>query len=119
MRGMSNRTGKPLDDEQHLSQSIADILTTPIGSRVGRRDYGSLLPELIDQPFNPLTKLRLFGAIATAISRWEPRIRLTRVSVEKGDLPGSFIFNLVGQRASQRRSGEYTRLTVPLTYRKP
>uniref|UniRef100_UPI0026076D20 ATPase domain-containing protein n=1 Tax=uncultured Sphingobium sp. TaxID=316087 RepID=UPI0026076D20 len=32
---------------------VRDILTTPIGSRLMRRDYGSLIPELIDQPANP------------------------------------------------------------------
>jgi len=116
---MSRTTGAALDSEQHLAQSIADILTTPIGTRVGRRDYGSLLPELIDQPFNALTKMRLYGATATAITRWEPRIRLSRISIEPGEQPGSFVLNLVGQQASQRRSGDYTRLTVPLTYRSP
>ena len=75
---MSAATGRAIDGEAHLRQSIADILTTPIGTRVMRRDYGSLLPELIDQPFNGATRVRGYGATATAISRWEPRLRLTR-----------------------------------------
>lgn len=40
MFGMSNQTGSYLTDEEHLKQSIIDILTTPIGSRVICREYG-------------------------------------------------------------------------------
>ena len=65
----------------HLAQSITDILTTPIGSRVMRRDYGSNLPDLIDQPMNGFTRLRLFAATAGALQRWEPRIRVAQVEV--------------------------------------
>lgn len=38
--GMSRHTGAALDGADHLAQSVADILGTPIGSRVMRRDYG-------------------------------------------------------------------------------
>jgi phage baseplate assembly protein W len=50
MNGMDNLTGKSLADLAHLRQSIADILTTPIGSRVMRRDYGSRIFQRIDAP---------------------------------------------------------------------
>ena len=52
MLGMSNRNGSYLTDEEHLKQSIIDILTTPVGSRVICREYGSNLFKLIDQPVN-------------------------------------------------------------------
>ncbi|MBM7063155.1 hypothetical protein JQX08_20755 [Pseudomonas sp. UL073] len=39
---MSAKTGRTLTSSAHLSQSIADILTTTIGSRVMRREYGTL-----------------------------------------------------------------------------
>lgn len=98
MRGMQSGTGKPLSGLEHLAQSIADILTTPIGSRVMLHEYGSALPELIDQPMNKLTRQRLFAATATALQRWEPRIRLTKVSLERGARDGAFVLGLVGQR---------------------
>ena len=79
MIGVDASTGRALDGLAHLGQSIGDILMTPLGSRVMRRDYGSLLPDLIDQPFNDVTRLRLYGATALALMRWEPRIRLIRV----------------------------------------
>lgn len=79
--GMSRSTGALLSADEHLIQSINDILTTPIGSRVLRRDYGSLIPFLIDQPVNPATKLKLMSAIATAIIKWEPRVKVRQVQL--------------------------------------
>ena len=117
MIGMDAKTGAFNDDTAHLRQSIADILTTPIGSRIQRRDYGSLLPELIDAPFNGVHRLMLFGAIATALMRWEPRIELSSVDVQPGNSPGAFTVTVEGRRTDVRGSTDYTRLTLPLTFR--
>ncbi|KRA15359.1 GPW/gp25 family protein [Lysobacter sp. Root604] len=117
MRGMDARTGRAIDGIDHLRQSIADILTTPIGSRVMRRDYGSLIPELIDQPFNGATRVKLYGATATALMRWEPRIRLTRIELKAGSEPGAFTLDLIGQRTDVPPTNDYTRLTLPLRTR--
>ncbi|ELI8163633.1 GPW/gp25 family protein, partial [Yersinia enterocolitica] len=72
--GMSRNTGRAITDADHISQSIADILITPVGSRVMRRTYGSLLSELIDQPQNPALRLQIMAASYSAILRWEPRV---------------------------------------------
>ena len=60
MRGMHRDTGKTLSGEQHLKQSLQDLLTTPLGSRVMRPDYGSRLFELIDAPLNQTTLAELY-----------------------------------------------------------
>lgn len=109
MNGMST-TGKAISGVEHLRQSIADILTTPIGSRVMRREYGSLLPELIDQPQNAGTEVRLFSAITTALMQWEPRLRLSRVSIQRTGA-GQSVLTLEGDRIE---SGEAVSLQVPL-----
>ncbi|WP_314102948.1 GPW/gp25 family protein [uncultured Stenotrophomonas sp.] len=119
MIGMDARSGAFSDDTAHLRQSIADILTTPIGSRIERREYGSLLSELIDQPFNDATRLKLFGAAATALLRWEPRIRLTRIGLTRANEPGTFVLDLDGQRAVPTGASRTTRLSVPLRFRTP
>lgn len=98
MSGMHHATGKRLTDEAHIAQSIADILTTPVGSRVMRRDYGSRLPELVDMPMNAATRLLIAAASAGAIRRWEPRIRLSRVQLSSGDVTGSMAILLDGTR---------------------
>jgi hypothetical protein len=82
MRGTSAITGKALDGLAHLRQSIRDILTTPLGSRVMRREYGSRLFDLVDNPLNDQTLVEIFAATAEAILRWEPRLRVTRVQAQ-------------------------------------
>ena len=79
MHGLNATTGQAIDGLDHLRQSVRDILTTPIGSRVMRRDYGSRLPDLIDQPMTPRLAVELYAATAEALRRWEPRFKLTRV----------------------------------------
>ena len=116
MNGMHRATGKPLDGTAHLAQSVADILTTPIGSRVMRRDYGSLLPELVDAPANPSTRLALFAATAVALSRWEPRIRIRKVAFERGGSPGEFTLQLDGTRTDLPPAGGLASLTIPLNF---
>ena len=80
--GMNATTGAALDGLDHLRQSVRDILTTPIGSRVMRRDYGSALPDLVDSNVTGLTLAQFYAATADALDRWEPRLRVTRVEVE-------------------------------------
>ena len=83
---MNRNTGKGLTGVDHLRQSIIDILTTPIGSRVMRRDYGSRLYELVDAPINQNVLVDIYTAVAHALMLWEPRFELTRVQVEKVDI---------------------------------
>ena len=84
MMGMHAATGRSLTGLGHLRQSVTDILTTPMGSRIRRRRYGSEVPELIDQPLNSATVLRIYAATAYAIMLWEPRISLARMQLERG-----------------------------------
>ncbi|MEE2577407.1 phage baseplate protein, partial [Pseudomonas aeruginosa] len=43
MIGMDRRSGLPLSGLAHLKQSVEDNLTTPLGSRRMRPEYGSKL----------------------------------------------------------------------------
>lgn len=81
MKGTNTITGQHLAGEAHLRQSIIDILTTPIGTRVMRRDYGSRLFELVDAPINRSTLVEIYTATAEALLKWEPRLKLGRVQV--------------------------------------
>ena len=85
---MNRTTGQAMAPGAHLRQSIAEILSTPIGSRVMRRDFGSLLPALIDQPGNASTVARVAAAAAAALMRWEPRLGLVRITLAASDTPG-------------------------------
>ena len=94
---MDSTTGRHIAGVEHLKQSIADIITTPLGSRLQRRTYGSLLPGLIDQPDNARTRLRCYAAIASALMNWEPRLRVTRVGMQSGAAPGQATVTLEGE----------------------
>lgn len=84
--GMSVQGNNMTVGLDHLIQSINDILTTPIGSRVMRREYGSNLPDLIDQAMNSRGKARLYAATAGAIARWEPRVALKSMQLDASAL---------------------------------
>jgi uncharacterized protein len=84
MAGMSADTGAALSEREHILQSVATLIRTPVGSRIQRRDYGSLIPELIDQPLNVATQLRLYSATAAAILTWEPRATPTSITLVVG-----------------------------------
>ena len=109
MNGMNAQTGKHLSGVEHLNQSIADILTTPLGSRVMRRDYGSIIPRLVDAPVNTATQLRLYAASAHAIAKWEPKVTLKRVVLAQGET-GAFELTIYGEDGD----GQPVALGVPL-----
>jgi phage baseplate assembly protein W len=114
MPGMSRTSGAALDGLEHITQSVRDILGTMIGTRVGRREYGSLLPELIDQPMTRANILRVYAATALALSRWENRIRLRRVGIAAGDRPGSAMLLIDAVRTDVAPVNARTRLALPL-----
>lgn len=85
MTGMSRTLGTSIDGADHIAQSIGDILSTPLGTRTMRRDYGSNLFELMDQPINDALPLLVSAASALAIQAWETRVKLTNITLS-GDL---------------------------------
>lgn len=95
MRGMHAEAGAALEGIAHLRQSVRDILATPIGARVMRRDYGSRVPALIDAPITRALAVHVFAAVAEALERWEPRLALTRVAVADA-APGRLTLDLEG-----------------------
>lgn len=95
MNGTNATTGKPLSGVDHLRQSIKDILTTPLGSRVMRRDYGSGLFSLIDAPMNVSTISKIYAETARALMKWEPRFKVTNVSMSSA-APGAIVLDITG-----------------------
>jgi len=101
--GMSRQDGTKCCEMAHIRQSISDILTTPVGSRVMRREYGSYLNALIDQPHNPATRQRLLAAAVMALHRWEPRVRIERIQVAFGKQAGEVDIELDAVRVDGAR----------------
>ncbi|MGE8482820.1 MAG: GPW/gp25 family protein [Pseudomonas sp.] len=108
---MNRETGAAINTVEHIVQSTTDILTTRLGTRVMRREYGSLLPELVDHPFNDVTRLRVYAATVTALMRWEPRITLSRVQLRGATLQGQTVMDIECSRVD---TNEALNLSFPL-----
>lgn len=93
---MSANAGTALSGRDHLAQSVCDILSTPIGSRVMRRNYGSNLPDLIDAPMTPDLMVEIYAETAVALDQWEPRFKLSRVGVAEANA-GHLVLDLEGE----------------------
>jgi phage baseplate assembly protein W len=112
---MDRTTGAALDGNAHLAQSIGDILTTPLGTRPMRRDYGSMLFDLIDQPLNAATRLLIFASTALALRRWEPRLKLTRVTLDATQSAGGAAALLIeGDRTNLPQANSRVTLSIPI-----
>ena len=96
MIGMDRRTGLPLSGIEHLRQSIEDILSTPLGSRRMRPEYGSKLRRFVDLPVTGGWRSAVQAEVARALGRWEPRLKLERVLVVSL-VGGQITFQLTGQ----------------------
>lgn len=107
MIGMDSKTGKTLGGEAHIKQSIRDILTTAIGTRVELLEYGSELPNLVDRPMNNLLTVEVFAEIAKALAKWEPRFVLNAVRIEGMTQNGRMTIGIDG---TSRESGQVIRL---------
>jgi uncharacterized protein len=95
--GMDRTTGRVCQGVDHIRQSITDILTTPLGTRLCNREYGSDLPNRIDWPMNEAGIQSLYAATAIAISRWYPFVTLTQIAVTPDTAnPGTVEIALAG-----------------------
>lgn len=106
--GIDRRTGGIASGWAHVEQSLDVILTTPIGSRVMRRDFGSEIPDLVDRKMTSRLVLALYAAAAAAIRRWEPRFRLTRAAVTEAGATGRLGLVLSGTYYPRGHLGDYS-----------
>lgn len=96
--GMNASSGNAITDLDHIIQSVSDILNTPVGSRVMRREYGSLISTIIDTPMNDALRLQMMSMVYSAVMRWEPRVVIRSMQLQAGSTPGSLSAELVCSR---------------------
>ena len=117
--GFNGLTGKPLAGFDHVRQSIRVILTTPIGSRVMRREFGSELFDLIDRPMTARVILAIYAAAVMAIARWEPRYSVTGIRVLDAAAGGGLSLEFNGTYFPRGHLGDFTpsgdqRIIIPI-----
>ena len=117
--GINRADGHVLRDFDHVRQSIGVILTTPVGSRVMRREFGSELFDLIDRPMTARVILAVYAAAVMAIARWEPRYAVTGVRVLEASADGGLSLEFNGTYFPRGHLGDFTpagdqRIIIPI-----
>lgn len=111
---MNRYTGRRISELDHIAQSIGDIVGTRLASRLMRRTYGGQAADLVDHPANGPTVIRLYAAIAGAVMKWEPRVRLSRLQLYVGTEPGQFFLELEGLHVRRNQVLSNLALRLPL-----
>ena len=114
--GVNATTGKIMLGWAHVVQSIGKILTTEIGSRVERRDFGSIIPRLIDQPENEENIVNFFLSAAEALEPrfvrgnqyGEPRFVVSNFGFS-ADIPGDVVLEVTGDYLPNGHLGDTSR----------
>ncbi|MER7461304.1 GPW/gp25 family protein [Streptomyces sp. NPDC097981] len=70
-----------------IRQSVETILDTEPGERIMRPTFGCGLRRHLMAPNTPATRTAIAAEIGEALTAWEPRIRVTEVSVTPGEEP--------------------------------
>lgn len=101
--------------EDNVRESIAVILRTEPGERVGLPDFGAGLARFLFEPNTVATHTRMQDAIRRALDRWERRIKVEAIDVaaHPGDpetAVATITYRLVATAALERIS-----LSIPLS----
>lgn len=73
-------------DAELIRQSIMQILLTQKGERVMRPDFGSSVMRYIFENNTALLTQQVRMEVFSSISRWEPRVLVQNVEVERNDV---------------------------------
>lgn len=68
--------------EEDIKEAIRIILSTSKGERVMRPDFGCGIYDFVFAPINTATIGMIEASVREALTLWEPRIELEKVSVE-------------------------------------
>jgi phage baseplate assembly protein W len=94
-------------DQAAIRQALYNIFTTTPGEAgpIFEPEFGSLLPQLVHEPMDRITEMRLEAATLQAIQRWEPRIE---VDIGQSSIVANYQYQLYDVRIVYRirHSGE-------------
>ncbi len=96
LKGVCENTGNQIYGWPRVKQSIKRIVQSYMGSYIGMRPFGSYVPDLIDEPQNPLYIGLLIAAISQAISRFEPEFLIEEFEILAMGADGKIHINIAG-----------------------
>jgi uncharacterized protein len=97
------------DGEQNVRESIAVVLKTDPGERMGLPEFGAGLGRYLFEPNEPSTHARVRESILRSLARWERRIAVEAVDVlaHPGDPEAALVtiaYRLVATGTRERTS---------------
>lgn len=81
--------------EEDIRQSLQIILSTRIGERIMRPDFGIDLHSMVYHNMDLTARTQLRAAIEKAILYWEPRIMLTNVTFDMSEDRNGILYILL------------------------
>lgn len=95
------------EGESNIRESIALILKTEPGERVGVSEFGAGLSRFLFEPNNTATHALVRDAAQRALARWEPRIQVESLdmAVDPADAENALMtitYKLVATAARER-----------------
>lgn len=94
-----------------LHQSIAIVLSTPVGSVAGNPELGSRLDELVDAPVT-VVRGRAPAEVQRALGRWEPRVEVLETIVMPSSDDGHFELEIYWRPAGTDMAAQRTVVRV-------
>jgi phage baseplate assembly protein W len=102
------------EGESNIRDSIAVILKTESGERLGVPDFGAGLGRFLFEPNNAATHTRIQDAITTALARWERRVHVESVDVAADQTDAESALATITYRLIATDGRERISLNVPL-----
>ncbi len=114
MYGMNSENGEISNGTPYLGQLVRDVLITPIGSRVMRRNYGSRLYTLLDNPIDAALVANINVAVVEALTAHVPIISITAIEVNpaEGNQTGKIRLTVMGYLISENKPIEISNIIV-------
>jgi phage baseplate assembly protein W len=70
-----------VEDEEDITESLIILLSTSLGERVMRHDYGSNLSDILFESINITTLTMISNRLKRAILFHEPRIKVEKIDI--------------------------------------
>lgn len=97
MTGCDRLTGKSIEGLEYLKQRIENVLSTPIGSVLMKRDFGSNLYLYVDAPVDRDFRAKIYREVAVALNQWVPDFELSKIELDAVNISqGKIILNISG-----------------------
>ena|ERR1044072_2238922 len=89
--------------EEVIKQNLSILLSTTLGERVMRSDYGAGLQQQVFEPMDAAFKTYVTSIVSDAITNYEPRINLDRIDVfvdsEEGRIELTINFTIISSNS--------------------